>query len=277
MSKMKPLFLAVPAVLALCSGACMPGCVLTSPANYKRTVTAQNAQASPAPVKVRTGNGYIRVSRSASGGVEVSADAALQTPERRDAFAVRSELVGDTWVIEPLWPDGKALSNERCAFTIALPDAPALDLETSNGEIEFGGFSGPAHAKTSNGAIHASGHNGPVDAHTSNGAIELRAVASPVKASTSNGHITIVLADPASGPVDAHTSNGAIDLTVPAGFKGRLAARTSNGGVSANLAAGAKADLKKSSGTVTFAEGSEPQSTLETSNGGIHITQTAAK
>lgn len=273
MSKMKPLFLTVPGVLALSSSALLGGCLSISPAKYERTLTAQNALAAPAPVKVRTGNGYIRVSRSTSGKVEVSADAALQTPERRDAFAVRSELVGGDWVIEPVWPDGKALSNERCAFTIGLPDAASLDLETSNGRIEFAGFSGPAHAATSNGEIKVASHNGPIDASTSNGAVELKGVAGAAKARTSNGRITIELL--AAGPVEARTSNGRIDLTVPAGFTGRLAADTSNGRVTADLAAGARAELRKSSGAVDFGPG--PESTLSTSNGAIHITQTAAK
>lgn len=269
MSKMKPLFLAVPGVLALAAAPFLGGCLSISPAKYERTLTSQSAQASPTPVKVRTGNGYIRVSRSTSGKIEVAADAALQTPERRDAFAVRSELVGGEWVIEPVWPDGQALSNERCAFTIGLPDAASLDLETSNGRIEFAGFAGPAHASTSNGEITVASHEGPVDARTSNGAVELKRVAGPVKARTSNGRITIELV--AAGPVEAKTSNGRIDLTVPAGFTGRLSADTSNGRVTAEVGAGAKADLKKSSGAVEFGPG--PESTLSTSNGGIHITQ----
>lgn len=273
MSKMKPLFLAVPGVLALWAGVGLGGCVSLGPAKYERTVTSQSATTSAAPVKVRTGNGYIRVSRSTSGKVEVSADAALQTPERRDAFTVRSEMVGQDWVIEPVWPEGKALSNERCAFTIALPDAASLDLKTSNGRIEFAGFGGQAWAETSNGEINVASHDGPLEARTSNGALDLKRLAGPVKARTSNGRITIEVSG--AGPVEAQTSNGRIDLTVPAAFTGRLSASTSNGKVTAEVGPGAKSDLKKSAGSIDFGAG--PSSSLSTSNGGIHVTQAAAK
>jgi hypothetical protein len=267
MNKMKPLFLAVPMVLALAAG----GCVLVNPARFQRTLTNAAQPANVTPVRVSTENGYIRITRSTTGKVEVSADAALTSEARRDAFAVRSELREGSWVIEPLWPDGKALSSERCAFTIAIPDASGLTLETSNGEISFGGFSGSARARTSNGAIRISSHAGPVEARTSNGRVEVLAAAGPVVAGSTNGAVVVELAPGATGPVDASTSNGSIDLTVPGTFQGAVSMETSNGSVSVDGPIKGEASVRKTSGTATFGAGSP--STLKTSNGSIRLRQ----
>lgn len=267
MNKMKPLFLAVPMVLALAAG----GCSLVTPARFQRTVTSAAAPASVTPLRVTTGNGYIRVARSTSGQIEVSADAALTTEARRDAFAVRSELRDGAWVIEPLWPEGRALSNERCAFTIAVPDATGLVLETSNGEIAFGGFSGTATARTSNGAVRVSSHAGPVEARTSNGRVEVLDALGPVVAKSSNGAVTVALSAGSTGPVDASTSNGAIDLTVPSSFAGTVSMQTSNGTVAVEGKISGRASVKKTSGAADFGPGAP--SSLKTSNGSIRLRQ----
>lgn len=270
MSKSKQLFLAVPAVLAT-AATLLPGCTGLGSPKYNRTLTAQATPAAPQAYKISTGNGYIKVLQSTSGAIEISADAALQTPERRDAFSLKAESAGQTFIIEPRWPDGKALSGERCAFTIALPKATALTLQTSNGDVESAGFAGPGAFSTSNGDVIVRGHDGPVTLQTSNGKIEGSGLTASVEAGSSNGEITIAMTGGTTGPVQAQTSNGSIHLTVPATFGGTLTLSTSNGVL--NVDADVTSNLKKNSGTVTFKSPGAPSS-LSTSNGSIKVTQT---
>lgn len=260
------LFLAVPVVLALSAG----GCVSIGKAKFERTVTASATMAAPKPVKISTENGSVTVTRSTTGQIEIKADSALQTPERRDAFSIRAETDGDRFIIEPVWPDGKMLSSERCAFVIALPETTGLTIETSNGAIEITAFSGETTLETSNGRITVNGHDGPLSLRTSNGAIKATDLKGTLKARTSNGRLTIGFADGATGPVDAKTSNGAIELDVPTTFAGTLSLSTSNGGVKVEATNGAKADIKKHSGTIAFVPTGK-DSKIETSNGAITV------
>ncbi len=271
MNKKFSLFLAVPVVLALCAG----GCLNIGQAKFERTVTASATMAAPKPVKILTENGSVTVTRSTTGQMEITADAALYTAERRDAFSIRAQADGDSFVIEPVWPDGKRDRNERCAFVVALPESSGLTIETSNGAIEITAFSGETRLETSNGRITVNGHDGPISLHTSNGAIQATKINGPIKAKTSNGRINASFATGATGPIDAKTSNGAIELEVPASFAGILSLSTSNGSVKVEATDGAKADIKKRSGTITFVPSGQP-STIETSNGSITVKRAPA-
>ena len=270
MNKNFSLFLAVPLVVPMVLALSAGGCINMGQAKFQRTVTASATMATPKPVKISTENGSVTVTRSSTGQIEITADSALQTAERRDAFSIRAEADGDAFVIEPVWPDGKRSSGERCAFVIALPESAGLTIETSNGAIEISAFSGDTHLHTSNGRITVNGHEGPLDLHTSNGAINATKLNGTLKARTSNGRITVAFAQGATGPIDAKTSNGAIDLDVPDSFAGVLSLSTSNGNVKVEAANGAKADIKKRSGTITFVTAGSP-STIETSNGSITV------
>ncbi|XVJ59330.1 MAG: DUF4097 domain-containing protein [Tepidisphaera sp.] len=266
MNKRFSLFLAVPVVLALCAG----GCLNISQAKFERSVAATATMDAPKPVRISTGNGSVRVTRSQSDKLEIKAESALQTAERRDAFSIKAEVVGDAFVIEPLWPEGKALSNERCSFEISLPAPAGLTIDTSNGAIEISGFSTDASVETSNGRVTVNGHTGSLSMKSSNGAIEAKELNGPVTAKTSNGRITIHFVEGATGPLTAKTSNGAIELDAPSTFAGVLTLSTSNGRVTVESSGGAKTDIKKTSGTVTF-EPSGQGSSLSTSNGGITV------
>lgn len=263
-------FLAVPVVLALLAG----GCGGFSSAQYTRSLNSSVQAAAPTAYRISTGNGYIRVSKSTSGKVEIAADVALQTPERRDAFKVIAEEQAGVFVIEPVWPEGKQLSSERCAFTIALPEATDLKLATSNGEITFGGFAGPANASTSNGKIIVLSHDGPVTLKTSNGSVKAEGLTGTADAATSNGSITLAFTGASTGPVQAKTSNGSITLDLPANFAGTLTLQTSNGKVSADCPGASSTEIRKSSGKVTFKDAGG-ESSAQTSNGSINIRQTS--
>jgi DUF4097 and DUF4098 domain-containing protein YvlB len=272
MNKTFPLFLAVPVVLALSAG----GCVNYGRAQFERSITLTAPTIEPKPVRITTGNGSIKLAKSTTGQVEITAESALTTEARRDSFAVRAVTIDGTFVIEPVWPEGKRQGSEKCSFIVMLPEATQLELKTSNGAIELDGFAGEADLDTSNGAIRVKNHDGPLTLDTSNGAIDVKGATAKVRAETSNGRIEITFADGATGPVTAKTSNGAITLEVPAAFAGTLTMSTSNGSISAETTSGAKADLKKKSGTITFAP-TGGESSLKTSNGSITFKQRSSQ
>ncbi len=219
------------------------------------------------PLELRTHNGSIEIKKS--GGSEVVVEARLysKSKERLDEARVHAERVDGTLKIFTTWPGGKPKSDEGATFTVSLPDASRLHLDSSNGKIVSDLPCDSASVDTSNGKIELSGVRGKIHADTSNGAVVLREV-SEATVDTSNGSVTIDLADDAKGPVSADTSNGQITLTVGAAFAGRVHASTSNGTINNNTGRGTQTG-KKAKGTITFGDG--PECTLESSNGSITV------
>ncbi len=219
------------------------------------------------PLDVKTQNGSIELKKAEGSDVLVEARLYSKSKERLDAARVHAERVDGTLRIFATWPGGKPKGDEGVTFTVSLPDASSLRLDSSNGKIISDVPSETANADTSNGKIELSGVRGKVHADTSNGAIVLRGV-SEATVDTSNGSVTIDLADDAKGPVNADTSNGQITLTVGPAFAGQVRASTSNGSVNNHTGRGTQSG-KKAKGTITFGDG--PTCTLESSNGSITV------
>ncbi|MHC4216974.1 MAG: DUF4097 family beta strand repeat-containing protein [Planctomycetota bacterium] len=195
-----------------------------------------------------------------------------------------------TLIVQPVFP-GQRRGGEGASFSIKIPDANGLNLDTSNGTIVATGFSGHLRADTSNGSIRVTDHDGTahVDtsnggvtvtnlsgslwADTSNGGITLTNVNGPVEADTSNGAIRLSLAGDQSGPLKLDTSNGAITVEVGGAFAGSVSFDTSNGAIHIEDQTGriSSSTLSRNEGRVTVGEGG-PASRLDTSNGSIRFT-----
>jgi DUF4097 and DUF4098 domain-containing protein YvlB len=293
--------IAVPSPLRLLAGtaltlvlATLSGCVLGQVHLEHETRMLTADQVAAAPVVVRTTNGGVAVTADTTRtDVSIKAELHAQTQDRLARTKVVAAREADgTLRVEIAWADGERLNSEGCDFTILLPDAHGLDIDTSNGAVEVTGLSGNALLRTSNGRITATRQQGDVDARTSNGSITIvdsigaiKAVSSNggidvqnatarVDADTSNGRLSITLASSSPGPVNAETANGSISLTVGASFRGRLSLGTSNSSISTEGLSSRK-DAKvsasgKSSATVDFGEGGEP-SRCTTSNGKVSV------
>ena len=157
-------------------------------------------------------------------------------------------------------------SGLRVHYTIAVPRAYNLRLNTSGGSIELAALSGTADVHTSGGSIRIDDVDGKLRARTSGGSItatrigdeaELRTsggsikladIDGPVSAHTSGGSIT---AEAIYGPLDAGTSGGSIRL---AAIHGAVQATTSGGAITAEIVGqpGEDMSLKTSGGSVTL-------------------------
>ncbi len=200
---------------AICMVCAPLGGCLNGYATFRGTKTTTVAHVAGSPLDVNTENGSITIIVAARGDVQIESRFAATTAERLAAASVEAVRKPDgTLSVHAVWPDGKAIGSEECAFTITLPDAKGLTLKTSNGSIKSGTTSGTMNAQTSNGSVSIQNHSGEATVHTSNGSVEF------------------ALADDSSGPVGIRTSNGAVTLEVGKAFTGALSASTSNGKIS---------------------------------------------
>ncbi|MDX2117071.1 MAG: DUF4097 family beta strand repeat-containing protein [Planctomycetota bacterium] len=289
--------LAVLGLVLLAGSAALSGCVIhADDSTYGDSYGSSRAFESttvdrPAATKGRlvaeSRNGSITVHRATDGKLHVEASMRSRSEGRvKDAaLDVTDTSVGVRVAIK--WPDGRWQAGDAADLEIWIPDADGLDLNSTNGDIEVGGFAGrltattsnagitikrhdgTVIARTSNADIEASDVTGDVDATTSNSSITLRDVTGRVVALTSNGDIDIHLAPSASGPVTATTSNSSITLLVGPGFTGELSASTSNGTVECTDARARSTRSGKSSEVFNF--GSGTASKLATSNGDVTV------
>lgn len=255
------------AAAALCVGSAF-GQAWGSRVQAERTLSTP-AQADK-PIKVRSANGGIALTKSDGAEVKIKATVYAENDERLKQIQVRAVRDGaGQLTIDVAWPDDKRRGSEGATFEIALPGASGFNLETSNGPIAAAGLSGPFVGETSNGPITVKGHTGAIKADTSNGAITIIGATEGVNADTSNGSVDVELAAGNPGPVKIDTSNGAVKLAVGPAFSGVLVAGTSNGSVT--VPEGVQV-LKKSkdSAKIRFGSG-DAESVLDTSNGSIRI------
>lgn len=240
--------------VALVSLALMVGltscCIPGGQPLHEKTVSMTVAHVADSAVQATSKNGSLSVKAAERDDVEITAKLRMRSLERLDATEIKVERDdSDRLVLEVVWPEGTRKNNEGCSFTITVPDANGVELETGNGRIEIAGLSGEADLHTSNGRVSVESHKGDVtgrtsngritvgntegdiDLRTSNGKIEVVAAPQSVKVTTSNGSVSVALADDGEGPVDIGTSNGSVTLEIGPGFKGELRADTSNGKV----------------------------------------------
>lgn len=213
--------------------------------------------------------------------------------EAADVVATRKE--SGMLTIEPVFPE-KLFAADGAEFTVTLPDATGIRVETSNGSAEIQGegdalqgeltvissnapvrvahHHGPAHLTTSNGRVATLGMKGPLAIKTSNAPVEVDDTQGDVRVHTSNGGIRVTLIEDQSGPIVAETSNATIAMHVGPQFAGSLELDTSNGSVSLQDPKGRIRDQKvtNSEGHIAIGpEGAGAVNRLKTSNGSIRI------
>ncbi len=257
---------------------------------HTKTVSLAIAHVPNQGIKVTTANGSIDVGQQSRSDVELTAEIRATTPERLEQVTIQADRDEQgTLVVKTNWPD-KRKSREGCSFTIALPDAQGVDLQSSNGSLTVTNLAGGMQLKTSNGSIKAESHRGKVVAETSNGSIKVRDASGDVdlhssngkiegtgikgsaKAKTSNGNIAIALAPESQGPINAKSSNGSLTLTLNQRFTGELDLSTSNGSVKIDdaLESSVVSRHKKKRARLQVGKGG-PSSSGSTSNGSIHV------
>jgi DUF4097 and DUF4098 domain-containing protein YvlB len=237
---------------------------------------------------VQTVNGSIAVSKASDDSIAITAEIKARTQERLDNTFIIADQIGENLVVRVEWADGKRLSNEGCAFTIAMPATESIrlkssngaltvdsldgfaDLETSNGRITVTDHIGDVRADTSNGRIILESIDGSVFADTSNGSVRVFEVSGPVEVDTSNGSVVIELTNDNPGPIQVDTGNGSVKLAVGDGFSGVITADTSNGSINCGVRDVQAHKISRHHWRFEF-PGEGGSSMIDTSNGSISI------
>lgn len=275
-------------LVLICLAAILSGCN-NGNARFKADRVSSMPHEVGTGIRVATPNGDVLLRAGAGPNVQIESHLKCYTQERLDQTQVLARRVDGVLSIDVSWPNGRRESGEGCSFTITLPNATGVEVQTSNGEISLTGLGGNARLITSNGEITVIRHDGPIDAQTnngriridsptgdlnartSNGRIDITDARQRVTASTSNGRVSVTLAQTSPGPVVARTSNGAIDLKIGTSFRGELKMTTGNGGLDVDSFPNAQlVSIQKRTGTIRFGSG-EGVSELHTGNGGIHV------
>lgn len=218
-------------------------------------------------VIVRNVNGAIRVERSTSGRVDITADKSWRRGNPDDVRIEQQKLAGDDVLVCALWhPDarceeggirgGRSVDNRNdvsVAFTVRVPDGVRVEVHTVNGALHVEGATAEVRASTVNGSIDARSSGGPVRAKTVNGSIK-------VAMGTTGG----------SGDLEYETVNGSIAITLPAGIGADLDLSVVNGRITTDLPVSVTGSLSPRRLRGTIGDGGT-RLRASTVNGGITL------
>ena len=125
-------------------------------------------------------------------------------------------------------------SNVRVEIEIKVPAEFNVNVNTSGGDIKYGGVSGNAELNTSGGDVWGEKFGKSLNISTSGGDISLIGGDTKINAETSGGDIKLDFKGENKG-IDLSTSGGDIAIKLPEDFKASIELSTSGGDVSCSL------------------------------------------
>lgn len=132
----------------------------------------------------------------------------LEIRDQADANRIR---------VETRPPSGGFLTGStNVAYTVRVPPATHVLVQTTNGPLTIRRLEGPLEASTVNGSIEATDIAGAIEGSTVNGGIDVQVVKMAdggIRLETTNGGITVGLPRSASADVHARVANGDISFT----------------------------------------------------------------
>jgi DUF4097 and DUF4098 domain-containing protein YvlB len=137
-------------------------------------------------------------------------------------------VVGGTLVLKADMPSGARPYG--CNLSVSTPETTALDLATTNGNVNASNTRGPITASTTNGDVELTGTTGAADISTTNGRLNVQVHSGAVKGTTTNGAVDCDLA--ALGPTETvalATTNGKVTLLLPADVSALVDVTNTNG------------------------------------------------
>src|SRR6185503_21335288 len=107
---------------------------------------------------------------------------------------------------------------------IRAPNGVTLDLNSTNGPISVGDFSGVVQSHSVNGPTSFKNVTGQVQANAQNGPIDVSGSSGDFRLSAQNGPLTVVLdgSSWSGGEIEGHTQNGPLTLRVPDGYQSSI-------------------------------------------------------
>lgn len=204
-------------------------------------------------ILVKNINGPIRVERSSSNRVEVSASKEWRRGDPDDVRIEQQRLSGDEILVCALWslesrcdedgintPRSSRRNNNnrndvKVSFVVRVPEGVRVDVATVNGDLEIVGATDEVKARTVNGTIEARTTGGPVRASTVNGDIDVAmgslGDARDLEYRTVNGTVTIEVPSNFSAQLDLSTVNGRVTTDFPITVSGTLSPRRLRGSI----------------------------------------------
>ncbi len=179
------------------------------------------------------------------------------------AIATYEKRIGNMW---GHWPP------VQVSYTVIVPRAFNLQLNTSGGNIKVGSVKGNIVARTSGGDLVFERIDGEIDGKTSGGNVTLSEGTARADLSTSGGNIHAKLTEAPRQDMTLHTSGGNVKVSVPRNAGFQLEAETSGGDVETNnlMISNFSTNKQKTKLSATVHAGG-PKLNLRTSGGDIRV------
>ena len=250
--------------LALASGGCEM--MIAGPRAQASDLWEKTYQVSPtARLEIENTNGAIEVRTHEAATIVVKAKRTARAVSEQGARELLSrttlEQSASADLVRLVTPRNQGLSmgqHIEIRYEILLPATLGLTLTTVNGKVAVDGVTGAVSLETVNGSI---------EAH------EVRGLR---KAETVNGSIALDLAGLPSQGVRVETVNGGVTVHMPAAVAADVSVRTVNGGISVDGFGTVQDAERKRRHYEGKLNGGGPTLRVETVNGGVSVTASAA-
>ena len=251
-------------VAGLCAALVLPGCAFINQHQATTKISQHIDHIAAMALTVESRNGGVEIIADKSRtDVEINATLTCSGESQSEAQQRLSQaslnIARDSsqmLVIKPVFPGG-GRNNDGCSFTIRLPDARNVTVDTRNGKVAVSSLAGTLQIGTSNASVGVTDHSGPATITTSNGSVKVTHLAGTLKVHTSNGSVD---AQDVAGESELHSSNGSITLTLAADQRGPISLKTSNASIKASVGTGFSGSVK-----------------LDTSNASVNVTDNAGR
>jgi hypothetical protein len=198
--------------------ACVPGGTGLS---ARQSLTESRKLDPSGTFRLENTNGSVTVETWAEARVRIEAEKAAPSQSALDRIEIVIDGEGDRVAVRTRFPRSGGFflgPSGRVNYTITLPRAARVEVETVNGPVHLDGVAGAVRAKAVNGPVEVVGAAGEVRASTVNGPVEAELIGiSPdgrTRLSAVNGPVTLTLPE-ATGEVEASTVNGRVACDFP--------------------------------------------------------------
>lgn len=211
-------------------------------------------------VEVHNVNGAIDVEPSSDGKVHVRAERTAKAVSE----AAAKDLLQKVEIVDQVSPDRVRLETRgprgvfggghySVRYWISLPAGASVKVTNTNGRITLSDLSGAVEARTTNGGVAGRGLKGRIEASTTNGGIEM-----DVDEVDDDG-------------IALETTNGGVRVALPGSAKADISASVTNGGIDTGDLRIEQIGEKSRRRLEGRLNGGGPRIRLETTNGGIQI------
>ncbi|MBV9322703.1 MAG: DUF4097 family beta strand repeat protein [Chloroflexi bacterium] len=158
-------------------------------------------------------------------------------------------------------------------YTVELPAAAAVNVQSSSGQVQVDGVSGPVDVTTTSGSVHLNDISGAVSATSTSGSIagsqllhvrQARATSGsislesvftdPAQITTTSGKVNLKLLPGSAEQLDVHSSSGSVEPQGGLQLSNGVTRRDTLSGTLGTPAAGATLDVQTQSGGVTVGQ-----------------------